>query len=248
MIDSLPAVEWVIVALAGLFAGAMNAVAGGGTFFTFPALLLGMPPVVANATSKVGLWIGSLGSIKAYLPEIRSLGAGKLPLYAATILGSVAGSLLLMFISNEQFMVLVPYLLLFATLSFALAPWLRRGIVPGKTVKISSFLQGCIGVYAGFFGAGIGIYMLALFRWMGMGSVHQMNALKVLCAALAHTVSAIILITAGLVDWHSALILMLSAGLGGYGGAYLARSLPERLIHALILGYGFLISGYFFFA
>ncbi len=244
--------EILLLALIGGWAGALNAVAGGGTFFTFPMLLfMGVPPIVANATSKVGLWIGAFGSVRAYMPEIRAAKGLLKPILVVSIVGSVIGSLLLLAISAERFSAMVPWLLLFATLSFAFGPVLKkrfhRDAAQVKASPLALGAQGVIGLYAGFFGAGIGIYMLALFEWMGLKDIHQMNGLKVAAAVGAHTVSALIFIVMGVVDWPTAIILMISAALGGYGGAYLAKQLPPLLIRGFVISYGLLVTGYFFF-
>lgn len=236
-----------------VWAGALNAVAGGGTFFTFPVLLLtGMSPIIANGTSKVGLWIGAVGSLKAYWPEIKQAKAYLPLMLTVSLVGSVLGTVLLLMISAAQFSAMVPWLLLFATASFAFGPMIRNAMHKDDTpceVRRGfwpSLLQGIIGTYAGFFGAGIGIYMLALFDWMGLKDIHVMNGLKVAAAVIAHTVSALILIATDTLDWPIAIILMVGAAIGGYGGAYIAKKLPALWIRYFVIIYGFSVTVYFF--
>lgn len=237
-----------------MWAGALNAVAGGGAFFTFPVLLLaGVNPIVANATSKVGMWIGAIGSIRAYWPEIKKARVLLPLMLIVSAIGSILGALLLLVVSPEDFSAMVPWLLLFATLSFALGPQMRHWCNIRKANKarrgpIAYAMQAIISVYAGFFGAGIGIYMLALFDWMGLKNIHVMNGLKVALAVAVHTVSALIFMVAGVVDWSIAIILMAGAALGGYGGAYLAKRLPALWIRWFVILYGFAVTAYFFVA
>lgn len=236
-----------------IWAGALNAVAGGGTFFTFPILLLtGMNPIIANGTSKVGLWIGAVGALKAYWPEIGKAKAYLPLMLGVSFVGSVIGTLLLLLISAPQFSALVPWLLLFATVSFTFGPYIRNKMrhVDDHAVRTGfwpGLLQGIIGAYAGFFGAGIGIYMLALFDWMGLKDIHIMNGLKTAAAVVAHTVSATILIATDTLDWPIAIIIMVGAAIGGFGGAYLAKKLPALWIRYFVIFYGFAVTAYFFF-
>lgn len=243
---------YILLFFVAIGAGVLNALAGGGTFFTFPVLILmGMNPIIANGTSKVGLWIGSIGSLRGYWPEIKRARMYLPFVLSITFVGSALGTCLLLVISAEQFSAMVPWLLLFATLSFTFGGYIREklhhigkrktraGLVPG-------LMQGLIGVYAGFFGAGLGIYLLALYDWVGMKNIHMMNALKVSAAVMAHTVSAAILIVTGTLNWPVTLIIMGGAVIGGYGGSYLAKRLPRKGIRWFITIYGFAVSAYFF--
>ncbi len=244
---------YALIALTAMLAGAINAVAGGGSFFTFPALIwLGIPPITANATNKVGLWLGAVGSIKGYLQEIRDA-RSFLPLaLTLNILGGGAGTFLLLSLEGEQFRATIPWLMLLATLSFAFGNRIRQWThrtrehnSPLQTV-IGHILQFIIAVYAGFFGAGIGIFMLALYQWMGMKDIHVMNGIKVSAAAAAHTISSLIVIAAGAVIWDIAVIMLIGAFIGGYYSAILAKKIPSHWLKRAITAYAACITLYFF--
>ncbi len=240
--------------LIAVWAGALNAVAGGGTFFTFPLLILGgIPPVAANATSKVGLWIGAVGSVRGYWSEIKEAKAWLLVILTLSVIGSAIGSVLLLLIPAERFAALVPWLMLAATASFALGPYARKALQqytqPSRAGRgLAYAMQLLIGVYAGFFGAGIGILMLALYEWMGLKNIHVMNGLKVAAAVAAHTISSLILVFSALIVWPAALIIMAFSFAGGYGGAYIAKRLPAIWIRRFIIVYGVIVTLYFFAA
>ena len=241
--------HYVLVAFASLLAGALNAVAGGGTFFTFPALLYaGVPPILANTTSKVGLWIGALGSIRGFRQEI----AAQKNTLAATLLisalGSIAGSVTLLYIPQEQFRTLIPWLLLVATCLFATSGKLKKlGDIqhpnPSKPLRAGEL---SIAFYAGFFGAGIGILLIALFSLSGMRDIHLMNGRKVIFAVVAHSVSASIFIVSGALHWPLALLIMGCSAVGGYYGAYASKLIPQSKLRLLILIYCVAVTSYFF--
>ena len=247
--------EYGLLLVTSLLAGAINAVAGGGSFFTFPMLLLmGVPSIAANATNKVGLWMGAVGSLRGYLPEISQC-KNELPvLIALNLLGGIIGAGLLLCLSNAQFYAAVPWLLLIAFLMFTFGPALRRRIgLHAKHDTIRHHWLGMIGqfimaLYCGFFGAGIGIFLLALYQWMGMHNLHRMNALKVVATTAAHTISALVLIAMGKVFWPAAVIMIVGSFAGGYGSAVLARHIPQEWLRRFVVVYSAGITLYFFVA
>lgn len=251
--------EITLLTLAAFAAGAMNAVAGGGTILTFPALLLfGMPAIQANATSTLALLIGILGSVFGYrrhIPSIRPL----LPAFGIVSTGGgLIGALLLTCTSEIVFSSLVPYLLLFATLLFLANGAFRRffrihavrtpaEIVAGKRVWIAAGFQFLVAIYGGYFGAGIGILMLASLGILGMQDIHQSNTLKTLLGALVNLVAAIYFILAGLIIWPQAMVMTLGATAGYFGGSSIAQKIPQPAVRAIAASIGLGISALLFF-
>lgn len=253
--------QWAWLFVAAALGGTLNSVAGGGSFFTFPALLLaGVPAVPANATSTVALWPGSVASVGAYrrevarAPHLRLLGT-------VSLAGGVAGALLLLHTPSAAFARMVPYLLMLATALFAfggpmtrLARRLRRpggGGAPAAPaahgVLALALVQFVIAVYGGFFGGGIGILMLAALRVAGLEDIHVMNGIKTLQAALINGAAVVAFIVAGKVFWPEALLMVIGAVAGGYAGAAGARRVPQQLIRAAVIGVGGVMSAYFLF-
>lgn len=237
--------ELLSLIAAGCTAGAVNAVAGGGTLVTFPVLLMfGTPPVLANATSTVGLVIGTAGSIvsfRAHLKAIRELMWRFIPI---CLVGAGIGSWLLTQTSDGQFSKLIPFLVLFATVLFFIQGFLRKGPSEAKvkTLWFSLALQLPVAIYGAFFGAGIGILMLASFGFMGMTHIHEMNALKNLLGSLINVVAAVWFIGAGMVNWPQALALTAGALVGYYFGAHFSQRIEPRRVRHVITAIGFLIS------
>ncbi len=250
----MPNYDVILLALSGFLAGAINAVAGGGTFFTFSALLaVGLPPIVANATSAVAVLPGSVASSFAYLAEVKRYARKFLMLGVVSVFGGVAGALLLLQLTNAVFSRLVPYLLLSATLLFAISPLLAKR---GKKVQANKRshrgyllglgLQFVISVYGGFFGAGMGIVMLASLALTEGGDFHTVNAAKNVLAVAIQTVAVALFIVSGVVSWPQALVVMVAAIVGGYIGVIVARRVPVGVIRGFIITTGLLLSLYYF--
>lgn len=238
-------------------AGAMNSVAGGGSFFSFPALLfVGLDPKLANATNTVALWPGSVAGLGAFRREFQAQRENARLLSGVSLIGGLLGALLLLVTPSAIFRVLLPYLMLGATLIFALSPringWARRREAKappadGKNNRWRSIiLQGLISIYGGFFGGGIGILMLATLALMGLEDIHEMNALKTLLAALINGIAVVAFVIAGSVAWPQAILMAVAAIIGGYSGAALSRRFQQRQVRNFVLGVGFLLSGYLF--
>jgi uncharacterized membrane protein YfcA len=244
----------LLVGAAGL-AGALNSVAGGGSFFTFPALIvLGIPPIAANATSTVALWPGSLASAFAYRRELREHREGLPWLSLVSLVGGSLGAWLLLRTGDTTFARLIPWLLLTATALFAasglLVPRLRarNALVPhGSWRRVAGVaVQLAIAIYGGYFGGGIGILMLAAFALAGQTDIHVMNARKSWLGALMNGVAVVTFTCAGAVRWHEAAIMVLGAIAGGYGGARLARRVDPRLVRRLVVASGSALTAWFF--
>ncbi|MGL4611328.1 MAG: sulfite exporter TauE/SafE family protein [Trueperaceae bacterium] len=246
-------VDIILLASAGLLAGAINAVAGGGTFFTFSALLaVGLPPIMANASSAVAVVPGSVASLLAYFNDIKQHARRFIVLGLISAVGGGIGASLLLRLSNTAFKNLVPYLLLCATILFALSPLLsKRDAQTSKPSRLRYLLglglQFITSVYGGFFGAGMGIVMLASLALTESNNFHLNNAAKNVFAVLIQSVAVIFFILSGVVSWTHVLIVMIFCIAGGYGGVIIARYIPIVVIRSFVICMGFLLSLYYFF-
>lgn len=245
-------------------AGGMNALAGGGSFFSFPALLaVGVPPVMANASNTVALWPASLVSAWAYRRELAKHRAWVAVLSGIALLGGIGGALLLLAISNAAFSRLIPWLLLLATLLFAFSDEIGRGIaaakrrfgVPQAEMAVDAPLrggaggllfQGIVSVYGGFFGAGQGILLLAALSIQGVRDIQELNAIKNWLSAVVYSVSALTFVVAGAVSWPHTLTMLVTAMLGGFAGASLARRLPARWLRGGVVAVGATLTVVYF--
>ncbi|WP_054007775.1 sulfite exporter TauE/SafE family protein [Cypionkella psychrotolerans] len=242
--------ETLILTAAAFGAGILNTVAGGGTFLTFPALVfIGLPPVMANATSTVAVFPGYFGGVMGFRAELQAFDRKRLyRLAAITLTGGLVGSGLLLVSSNEAFAVVVPFLLLGATFAFLFGDRLRRWAA-GKSRTMAP--EGALGlflvaVYGGYFNGGLGIVLLALFALWGMTDLNGMNALKSGLSFLLSAISVAVFAAAGLVAWPQAVVMMIAATVGGYAGAPLARALPKIVVQGVIATVGFTMSAVFF--
>lgn len=251
----------VLIGAGGLAAGAVNAIAGGGTFFSFPALLaVGLPPVVANASNSVALWPGSLSGAWAYRQELARYKRYLLPMGIASFLGGAAGGLLLLAAGDARFAALIPWLLAFATLLFAFSPQLSKAIKrmrPAPAEKAGKehgtgsplgwLVQLLVSIYGGFFGAGMGILMMAGLAIGGHEDVQHINALKNLLSAVIYSVTVVTFIVAGAVSWPQTLVMLLTASLGGYWGARLARKIQGPWLRRMVIAVGGALTAYYFY-
>ncbi len=243
------------LSLSALGAGVMNAIAGGGTLLTFPALLTVVSPVVANATSTVALVPGSLASVWGYRQELRHLGRWTALLIVPSLAGGLVGSLLVTRLPQQYFSSLVPWLILTASLLFLSQPAIVRLVGIGKEHRPPSrfdlagvmLFQFLVAVYGGYFGAGIGILMLSALGLIGIKDFHQMNALKTFLAALINGVSVVVFIVEEKVAWRYALVMAVAAIVGGYAGASVARRLDPRLVRWIVVAIGFGLAAHYFY-
>lgn len=244
-------ISFLIITLAGLAAGALNAVAGGGTFISFPALVwLGVPPLMANATATCTAVPGYVSSAWAFRSDIRAEGSLRLwQLFPLAVIGGVSGALLLMVTPEELFVGVVPWLLLAATAAFAAGPWLvshlAGGQAPGVSVSAAAVLA--VAIYGGYFNGGLGIMLLAVFGLIGFTNLHNMNGVKNAVSALLSVVSSITYAAAGLIQWDAALLLAVATTAGGFIGAHYARRITNmRALRAGITAVGLAMSAAFF--
>lgn len=241
--------EYIVLALAGFVAGIVNAIAGGGSFLTFPALVwAGVPPVAANATSAVAVFPGYLGGTLGYKSEIQSLSRMRiLRLCAVTLAGSLVGSVLLLVSSNEAFSMVVPFLLFFATTLFLIGGRLQEW---ARAYAMGEGLRGDFGlftvcVYGGYFNGGLGIVLLALLALWGWSNIHIMNGVKNGLSFVLSAISVAVFAVAGLVVWPFALIMMFAATLGGYVGAAVAKAIPQSWVRWIVISIGYGMSAVF---
>ena len=244
--------EVVTLAVAGFIAGVVNALAGGGTFFTFAVMVaFGMPALDANATSAVALVPGSIATGAAYRREITAHWREILPFTLIGIVGGIAGAWLLIAIGDARFRPLVPWLLGGATLLFALSSRIRASV---KTIAghggigplWGRVVVGIVAIYGGFFGAGMGIMMLATLAVMGTEEFHKANAIKNAVATVATSVAVILFMAGGLVRWPQAIVTTLAAIAGGYLGVMVARRVPESTVRAAVVAVGAVLTLIFF--
>lgn len=237
----------------GLVGGAWNALAGGATLFTFPALMaVGLPPIQANATNYVAMLPSNAAAIPAYSWELKAIGWSQVwPLLAVSGVGSVVGSLLLLVSIQALFEVLIPFLILLATLLFAFGTNISAWVSNFDSSKTSSgalyFALFFFSIYGGYFGAGLGIILLAIVQIMGFTSFHMANSLKNLLATSFTMLSIVVFGVGGIIAWPEALTMMTGSALGGYFGARYGRLVNEYYLRKGIIAFGLILSGYYFY-
>lgn len=236
-------------------AGGLNAVAGGGSFITFPTLIFtGISPIAANATNNTALWVAALASAGAYRKDLHIERRDFLLLCAVSLLGGIIGSVALLYTSPDVFEKLIPYLLLLATLVFTfgepLKKWLQRQSQNTSPESVPLFnlviAQLAIAIYGGFFGAGLGILMLATLTFLGIKSIHTMNAFKTFLGSCINGIAIIPFIFAGAIAWHQAILMAVGASLGGYLIAHYSRKIEAQLIRKFVIVVAFSMTLYFF--
>ncbi|MEO8615840.1 MAG: sulfite exporter TauE/SafE family protein [Luteolibacter sp.] len=251
----MTAPEILSLLFAATAAGAINAVAGGGTILTFPTLLaIGTPPIVANATSTIALVFGTSGSVYGFRRHILSIRGWLWRFVPVSLLGGLIGSWLLTITSNDFFGRLVPFLILFATLLFLAQGLVARSIRrsaeeprPTPLIWPAILFQFFVSIYGGFFGAGIGIMMLATLGFIGLTDIHQMNALKNILGSLINVVASIMFVCRGLVDWPKVGVMTLGAIAGYYLGSHYSQKIPQIWVRRIVLAIGFAISAITFY-
>jgi uncharacterized protein len=246
----------VFLFFAAFVAGILNAVAGGGSFISFPALLFtGMAPIAANATNTAAVWPGTVASTVAYRNAFTPAARRLLPALLFTgIIGGYLGARILLNTPQSTFLRLVPWLLLAATLLFAAGPsisaWVKNRAAQGKTSRpliiAGFFLELLIAMYIGYFGAGVGILVLSLLALLGMEDIHAMNGLKVLLVSVVNGVAMVTFIGAGMIVWPQAILMLVGSLIGGYGGAYYAQKMHPQQVRWIVIVLGFAMSVYFF--
>jgi uncharacterized membrane protein YfcA len=234
--------------------GMMNSVAGGGSFLSFPALLLvGVPPIQANATNTIALWPGMLGSIGAYRKELEGPEARRVlfPLLSTGVVGGLLGAVTLLVTPQQTFLRLIPWLLLSATLLFAFSRNITSALKPAGgeaalTTKGGAAAQFFVAFYIGYFGAGAGILMMALLALLGMTQIHRINAYKTVQAAVCNGVAICAFVFKGVIYWGHAGVMVVGSLLGGYFGAWFAQRMKQEHVRWIVIAIGMGMSAYFF--
>lgn len=244
---------WLVIAC--FLAGALNAVAGGGSFLSFPALLgVGVLPIQANATNTVALWPGQFTSIAAYWSDLKANLKLVLPVCSAALLGGLAGAIVLLRTGQATFLALVPWLLLLAAGLFAVSGpvsgWLHRNRVAsgGARPNLAPLWIGVVVVcfYIGYFGAGAGFLLMSVLAVFGIQNINQVNALKVIATTTANGIAVVTFIVEKQIAWKYCLLMMIAAAVGGYLGARYSRGLNPRFMRLLVVLIGLGMAAYFF--
>jgi uncharacterized membrane protein YfcA len=248
----------ILLFLAAVIAGTLNAVAGGGSFISFPVLLFtGVPAVAANVTNTVALWPGLAASTVAYLKRLNVPMRVLLPLLVTSVAGGWAGALLLLRTPQHTFLHLVPWLLLGGTLLFAFGNKIRA--IAGKAatvddlrelswqaITVTSILELLVAVYGGYFGAGIGFMTLGMLAALGMRDIHAMGAIRTLLAAAINAAAVVTFIVAGAVLWPQCVVMIAGALTGGWFGARYAQKADPQKMRYVVIGVGVAMTAYFF--
>lgn len=237
---------------AAVIAGLMNSVAGGGSFFTFPALLFtGVPAIPANATSTIAVWPGSLASATAYRKRLPWKASVLIPLIAASLAGGLLGAGLLLHTPQDTFLRLIPFLFLAATLFFAFGKRLLKfgkpledatAKPPALLVAGVAALQFVTAIYGGFFGGGMGILMLAFLTLLPLGDIHAMNAVKTVLGTVINGVAIVAFVLARVIYWPQGVLMLVGAVLGGYAGAHYAQKVNPAKVRGVVIFVGFALS------
>ncbi|MCU1350471.1 MAG: hypothetical protein JWO56_3501 [Acidobacteria bacterium] len=244
--------QFAVILFAAFLAGLVNSIAGGGTLISFPALMwVGVSPVLANATNTVALWPGSLAGVFGFRRDLARVPRWMLLLTIPSLAGGALGAVILLHTSSKTFSRLVPFLILGATLLLASQELITRRLrhfleshdqtSPGWITFAFSF-QFLVGIYGGYFGAGIGILMLAALGLIGMRDLHQMNGLKNLLAICINGVAAIYFIASGAVLWNYGLAMAITSIAGGLFGARLAQRLGRKFVRGAVVTIGLVMT------
>jgi uncharacterized membrane protein YfcA len=264
LIPGLPSymnLHWLWLTVAAFLAGVLNAVAGGGSFLLFPAMLgMRMLPIQANATNTVALWPGQLTSIAAYRNDIAKNLRLAWPMALAGLLGGACGAIVLLITPQRTFLHLVPWLLLIAASIFAVSGpvsrWLERRKLASNRVATDTVhgprrlpvFMGTIAVcfYIGYFGAGAGFLIITLLSLFGFQDLHEINALKVVSTTMANGIAFVLFVVNGQVVWRYCLLAMLACGIGGYTSASMARRVPQPVLRGIVVLIGLSMAAWFF--
>jgi uncharacterized membrane protein YfcA len=248
----------IFLLLAAGIAGTLNALAGGGSFISFPALLfVRIPAVLANATNTVALWPGLAASTLAYLKRLNTPIRVLIPLLVTSVVGGWAGALLLLKTPQHTFLRLVPWLLLAGTLLFAFGNSLRAligksaviedlGDISWQAIVAGSIAELLVSIYGGYFGAGIGFMTLGMLAMLGMRDIHAMGAIRTLLAAAINAAAVVTFIASRAVLWPQCLVMIIGSLVGGWFGAHYAQKADPQKVRALVIGVGIVMTAYFF--
>jgi uncharacterized membrane protein YfcA len=259
LLASLPGTvnwPWLWLTVAAFLGGLLNAVAGGGSFLLFPAMLgMNMLPIQANATNTVALWPGQLTSIAAYRKDVGKNRQMAVLMAVAGFLGGTAGAIILLVTPQLTFLHLVPWLLLVAASIFAasgpVSRWIERrkaAVVQPRAARRAPLFLCTIAVcfYVGYFGAGAGFLIITLLSLFGYQDLNEINALKVVATTMANGIAFLLFVVNGQVVWRYCLLAMVACAVGGYTSASLARRVPPPVLRVLVVSIGMGMAAWFF--
>jgi uncharacterized protein len=236
-------------------AGGLNAVAGGGSFISFPTLIFtGVSPIAANATNNTAIWVASLASAGAYRRDLDVERRSMIILSIVSLAGGLLGSILLLYTSADVFKKLIPYLLLLATVVFIFGESFKQWLQSFNRSNLSQppqliylvIAQLAISIYGGFFGAGIGILMLATLTFFNLKNIHAMNAMKTLLGVIINGIAIVPFLFAGVIAWPQAILMAIGGAMGGYIIANFARQIPSIIIRRFVSIVAISMTTYFF--
>lgn len=243
----------MILFVAGIACGGINAAAGGATLLGFPVLLsVGLPPSVANASNFIATMPGYAAAIPSYMGELRQMNSSAIVNIVSSVAGAAIGSIFLVISEDDVFVVLIPYLLLTATLLYAFSNKLNRyfmrenSLINVGDVRVSNLMIFVVCIYGGYFGAGLGIIMFSILKIIGYSNFHDANALKNVIITFVSLVSIGIFASRSLISWPEATIMMLGSAVGGYQCARLAKRIPQYYLHSFVIGFGAISTLYYF--
>lgn len=244
----------IVLFLAALLGGTLNAVAGGGSFIGFPALLFtGVPAVPANATNTVALWCGLVFSGGAFRRQLKVSRVVLIALASVSLAGGIFGALLLLRTPGETFLKVLPWLMLFAVLLFIFGPRITSRNTSAvtrepnaKSIVAASAFQFLVAIYGGYFGGGMGFVILAMLTVFGMADIHEMNAFKIVLSSSTNGIAVIIFMLRHAVYWPQALVMICGAAIGGYFGAHYSLRLPKLWVRWFVIVVGAGMTTYFF--
>lgn len=244
----------IFLFFAGALGGALNAVAGGGSFIAFPALMFsGVAPIAANATNTVALWVGVTASTGAYRKHLDISRRVMVPLAISSVIGGIVGAYLLLHTPQQTFLRVMPWLMLGATMLFLFGKRLPRGAAGSiaqdaspTALAIATVFELIVAVYGGYFGGGVGIVNLAMLAALGMTDIHAMNALKVVLGGIINGIAVVTFVVAHAVAWKPGSVMIVGALCGGYLGAHYAQKLPAAWIRGFVIAVGMGMTVYFF--
>ena len=239
----------LLLLAAGFVSGAINAVAGGGTFIAFGALsFVGVPPIMANATSSIAQFPGYVTSTLAYARELRAMWRSVVPFIVVSAIGGLAGAVVLLSLDNPQFRALVPWLLIGATALFAAGPAITRWLKARQfsaPPPVAWAIQLVVAIYGGFFGAGQGIMMLASLGLTEGDDYHRINAIKVLLSVVIAGLAIVVFAGGGAIDWTRGAVMTVSVALGGWLGVAAARRVPQTVVRGFVIAVGVVLTIYY---
>ncbi|USD67186.1 sulfite exporter TauE/SafE family protein [Vibrio sp. SCSIO 43136] len=239
----------IVLLIAGLFGGMLNAIAGGGSFITFPALLfVGVPPIMANATNTFASCAGYISGVYGYRSELKQVRETLTPVAVVSIVGGVIGAILLLHTPDSQFDRIIPYLMLLATLMFTFGPSLNKRLMSSKPAPkmLTLGVLLLVATYGGFFNAGLGIISLSFLSLAGYTNIHLMNGIKLLISTAVSIVAIGIFIVNGTIDWFNGALVMVGTLIGGYVAAKLTRTLPQVVVRRFVIALSVVLTCYFF--